>query len=101
MARRSLVIRFPTLTTSEGLGQLAGCRVSRAVGASACISGKIGGNSMSDHLRLSRLVGIVLSSKQRYACEFLELRGLRFCVDFGYENCEQMAADLFVRGLGA
>lgn len=49
---------------------------------------------MSDTKDMCRMLGIELTCWQLWACEFLEARGLRFCVDFGYENAEAKADEL-------
>lgn len=52
-----------------------------------------------DAQQLAWALGIVLSKSQVVVCEYLESRGLRFCVHFGTDNCVQMAADLYVKHL--
>ena len=41
------------------------------------------------------LLGIPLDDWQRWAVRELEMRGLRFCIDFGYQNCVWMAMGLY------
>ncbi len=52
---------------------------------------------MTDSEARCRQLGIVLSLRQQYACEFLEQRGRKFAVHFGTNNCEQIAADEWAR----
>ncbi len=35
---------------------------------------------------------IEISEEQEFACAYLERRGYRFLIDFGYENAEDIAA---------
>jgi hypothetical protein len=49
----------------------------------------------------ARLLGLILSDLQLYACEYLESRGLRFCVDFGSENCEALATNRWLDAFDA
>lgn len=46
--------------------------------------------------QLCRSLGIVLSRRQVYACEYLEGKAHRFGIEFGVTNCEQKAADAWV-----
>jgi hypothetical protein len=41
--------------------------------------------------RICRLHGITVTPGQAWACSFLELEGLEFCVHFGYANAEAIA----------
>lgn len=45
---------------------------------------------MKNAEQLCKLLDIELSADERHDCRYLERRGYRFCVDFGYDN----AADL-------
>lgn len=38
-------------------------------------------------------LGISLTPPQFYACAYLENNGLRFCVDFGYQNAIDKARE--------
>lgn len=44
--------------------------------------------------RICRQIGVELTPFQHWACQYLESHGLRFCVDFGYENCEDKADEI-------
>jgi hypothetical protein len=46
------------------------------------------------YLEMCERLGIELTDWQHWACQYLEARGHRFCVDFGYENCEDKAEAL-------
>lgn len=41
--------------------------------------------------KLVRLLEVEITSEQLHACRYLEGRGFRFCVDFGYENAVEKA----------
>ena len=43
-------------------------------------------HAMSDFNQLCEILGLELTPMQKICCEGLESSGLRFCVDFGYEN---------------
>ncbi len=43
-------------------------------------------------LRLCKILGLNLSAAQRRAFWYLELQGMRFCVEFGTENAVWKAA---------
>lgn len=47
--------------------------------------------SRYDYAKTLRWLGIRVGPKQHMACKYLELTGLRFCVDFGYENAIEIA----------
>jgi hypothetical protein len=39
------------------------------------------------------LGGLPITEEQDMACRFLESKGLRFCIDFGYENAIKMVGE--------
>ncbi len=41
-----------------------------------------------------RLMKLDVNPEQAFACLFLEAKGLRFLVDFGYENAIEKASDI-------
>ena len=43
------------------------------------------------HRRICRQIEIKYTRTQDWACAYLAFRGLRFLVDFGLANCEDMA----------
>jgi hypothetical protein len=49
--------------------------------------------TLQDYERLMD-VQIPLDEDTRFAIQYLEERGSRFCVDFGYENAKDRAAEL-------
>ncbi len=54
---------------------------------------------MSAFQRWKRLLDLRLDSTQEYACEFLESRGLKFCVDYEHENAISLAINLYLAEL--
>jgi len=46
--------------------------------------------------KVVRQLGLVLTPEQDLACAFLEARGFRFCVDFGYQNAVAKAETLWL-----
>ncbi len=40
---------------------------------------------------LARILDLLMTEDQFRACAYLEARGLTFCVEFGYDNCVEMA----------
>ena len=48
---------------------------------------------------MCRVFGIILSNRQKYACAYLEARGLSCGKHFDHESCEQRAADLWTKDL--
>jgi hypothetical protein len=51
---------------------------------------------VSDHRKTLAMLGMVPTSVQLAAMDYLALHGQRFCVEFGIDNCVQKAADLMV-----
>ncbi len=45
-------------------------------------------------LECVRLLKLKVNPEQAFACLFLEAKGQRFLVDFGYENAIEKAADI-------
>jgi hypothetical protein len=52
---------------------------------------------MKLHDFLWHFSALQLTEEQMAACRFLESRGLRFCVDFGYENAAAIAEPILAR----
>lgn len=46
-----------------------------------------------------KYLGLKLSPEVRFACLYLESRGKRFCVDFGYENAVSIATEMQITRL--
>lgn len=51
---------------------------------------------MSETERICRLIGMAMTGAERYACEYLERHGLRFCVHFGRDNAIDKAAAIML-----
>jgi hypothetical protein len=51
--------------------------------------------SRYEYARICRMLKIRLSPKQHMAAKYLELRGKRFCADFGYENAIGLAREMW------
>jgi hypothetical protein len=47
---------------------------------------------MSETERICRMLCIVITKAELFACECLEQRGFRFLIDFGYQNAIDKAA---------
>lgn len=45
--------------------------------------------------QMQQLLARPVSTIEAFAMDYLEWKGLRFCVDFGYENALVKAVDLF------
>ena len=54
---------------------------------------------MGEYHRLKKLLRLRMTKQVDFAAEFLESRGLRFCVDFGYENAVEKAAAIMTAEL--
>ena len=52
---------------------------------------------MTETERICRLIGFAMTRAEMFAAEYLESRGLRFCVDFGRDNCIDKAAALMAK----
>jgi hypothetical protein len=46
-----------------------------------------------DYRRTLRMLQIRIGPKQHAACTYLEQVGLRFCVDYGYDNAISLARE--------
>lgn len=53
----------------------------------------------SDAKRVSRLIGLGVSEPEERVYRYLERKGLRFCVDFGWANCFEIAKRIKRKGL--
>lgn len=54
---------------------------------------------MTESELICRIIGVVLTRAEVSACAFLEQRKYRFCVDFGYQNAIDKAAELYAKEL--
>lgn len=49
---------------------------------------------MGDFDSISEQIGLELDPVLAEMCRWLEKRGLRFCIDFGYSNAQDMVIDI-------
>lgn len=49
-----------------------------------------------EHRNVCRSIGVRYTRTQDWACAYLTFRGLRFLVDFGLDNCEDMADEMWM-----
>ena len=54
---------------------------------------------MSEYTNLKALLKLKTTKHVDFAAAFLESRGFRFCVDFGYQNAVEKAASIMTAEL--
>lgn len=49
----------------------------------------------------AKMLHLKLPPEVRFACLYLEARGMRFCIDFGYQNAVAIATEIQIKALSS